>query len=214
LKCSHFIHIVIVLIVVIMRGRKKSGTCVGFCEREKTTLSVKNEPIRARREKNDRLNFPFFLLSFIFSTASNHNQHSVISNDKYGVSEFIYYFFFYFLKFFFEDSSFFHSDNWIDQTKKEEYDDLERKIKKLERQKEDLEAKNPDDPRIEAKENLIAGYLKERERIWNTFGPGHLQAPAPAAQPGKPFPPFQFIFPGVDDFFRLLSFQLKKSGPH
>jgi hypothetical protein len=107
-----------------------------------------------------------------------------------------------------KNSSFFHSDNWINQTKKEEYDDLDTEIKKLRRQISKLEEENPDDQRIETRLQSINGYLQKQQNLWNTFGPDRPQAqPALAAQLGKPpLLPLYFSGRGVRDEQVILIF--------
>ena len=79
------------------------------------------------------------------------------------------------------------SDQWTDPAKKDEYDALGRENAKLRGQIAELEKKDLNDPAINIKENLIIGYLKQMENLRKDYGPGRpqLQAPAPAAQPGK-----------------------------
>ena len=88
------------------------------------------------------------------------------------------------------------SDQWTDPAKKDEYDALGRENAKLRGQIAELEKKDLNDPAINIKENLIIGYLKQMENLRKDYGPGRpqLQAPAPAAQPGKFFPFIIFIF--------------------
>ena len=88
------------------------------------------------------------------------------------------------------------SDNWTDQAKKKKYDDLDTEIDKLRGQIAELEKKDLNDPAINIKENLIATNQQLMDKLDNRYGPGRpqLQAPAPAAQPGKFFPFIILIF--------------------
>ena len=78
------------------------------------------------------------------------------------------------------------SDNWTDQAKKEDYEGLGRENTKLRRQIAELEAKDPLNPAINTKENLIATNQKERDNLrTDYYHPPPAQAPVPAApQPG------------------------------
>jgi len=92
------------------------------------------------------------------------------------------------------------SDQWTDPAKKDEYDALGRENAKLRGQIAELEKKDLNDPAINIKENLIATNQQLMDKLDNRYGPGRpqLQAPAPAAQPGKFFPfIILFFFWGV-----------------